>query len=594
MLLADLFELHDNLVREGRLLPAGFKRSEVHFVVHLASDGHVEGVDSLFNDKGRPGLDRAMPDSPRTSGNNPHIVCDKLEFVAGLPESSAKQDRATTRHANYLALLRECASELGGRVGERVEALVRATEDGRALLETMVAHGADIDLGVLDSLAAVDAERTKKIETQRGWFVDFTVDGEPLLPQPGRTAVGSEIGQWWSTRRAAEDSSDLVGTCQVTGEVGRLARVFPATKLRGNSPPLVSGNFDAALRYGASQSSGANVSNRVAVGATQALNWIVHETKGRHCWSFEELTLAWWIDEDLDLDPVNVLFAPPAADPGEVRDVLIKPIWSGHERLSSDSRFHLAMFTVNTARVVVLADHQINLGELHENLAEWFGAIAPVRTLLPTWRLGVRELAAAAAGPGKNQGKVRLRAATQLIRAALLGERLTISLRNQIVGRCRTGFATSSGERRHVSPEQAAVLHLIATSWKENPLPRTPAELCGRVFAVLEETQQRALGDNVNRGVVATYGAASSTPHLAFPRLLARRNGHIHRLRRDNRGAAIALERKLGELMSELHEAGGFPARLTPTDQAQFALGYFHERQARFTPKSDDPQEKEQ
>ncbi len=128
---------------------------------------------------------------------------------------------------------------------------------------------------------------------------------------------------------------------------------------------------------------------------------------------------------------------------------------------------------------------------------------------------------------------------------------------------------------------------------------RTPSELCGRILSALEETQDKALGTELNRGVVASYAAASTTPQLAFPRLLSRRNAYLKRLRRDNAGAAVALDRKLGLLMSELQEAGGFPADSRPRGRAQFALGYFHERQARFTkadhePKNDSPAEESQ
>ena len=143
----------------------------------------------------------------------------------------------------------------------------------------------------------------------------------------------------------------------------------------------------------------------------------------------------------------------------------------------------------------------------------------------------------------------------------------------------RTGTVVMS------SAQQAALLHLTITSMKGQLLTRTAPELCGRILAVLEETQEKALGTELNRGVIASYGAASTTPHLSFPRLLQRRNAHLTRLRRDATGSAVHLDRTLGLLMSELLEDGGCPP-LSPAGQAEFALGYFHQRQERFQPKN--------
>ena len=60
-----------------------------------------------------------------------------------------------------------------------------------------------------------------------------------------------------------------------------MARLFPPTKLPGNQPKLVSSNFDAALRYGANQASGSQIGLAVSIGATQALNWLIHEQRIR-------------------------------------------------------------------------------------------------------------------------------------------------------------------------------------------------------------------------------------------------------------------------------------------------------------------------
>ena len=96
----------------------------------------------------------------------------------------------------------------------------------------------------------------------------------------------------------------------------------------------------------------------------------------------------------------------------------------------------------------------------------------------------------------------------------------------------------------------------------------------GRLFAVLEKIQEEA-----NPGINATirdrfYGAASSTPVTVFSTLLKLKNHHISKL--ENRGRAVNLEKRIGEIMEGLSD---FPAQLPIADQGRFAIGYYHQRQ---------------
>lgn len=108
----------------------------------------------------------------------------------------------------------------------------------------------------------------------------------------------------------------------------------------------------------------------------------------------------------------------------------------------------------------------------------------------------------------------------------------------------------------------------------DNP---SPAYRCGRLLAVLEEIQRRALP-----GVKATivdrfFGTASSAPASVFGRLIRGAQPHLSKLERDQRGAYVALQRRLEDVQAGL-AAAGFPRVLSLEDQGIFALGYYHQR----------------
>lgn len=105
----------------------------------------------------------------------------------------------------------------------------------------------------------------------------------------------------------------------------------------------------------------------------------------------------------------------------------------------------------------------------------------------------------------------------------------------------------------------------------------SPGYHCGRLLAVLEEIQKLAL-PGINATIVDRFfGTASSAPASVFGRLIRGAQPHLAKLERDNRGAAIALQRRLEEILGQLP---AFPQTLNLQDQGLFALGYYHQRAA--------------
>lgn len=110
---------------------------------------------------------------------------------------------------------------------------------------------------------------------------------------------------------------------------------------------------------------------------------------------------------------------------------------------------------------------------------------------------------------------------------------------------------------------------------------KNPAYRLGRLFAVLEAAQYNALG-RVNATIRDRYfGAASATPASVFPLLMRGGQNHLAVLRKE--GKAGGLERDLEEIVGGLGTS--LPRSLKLEDQGRFAIGYYHQRAARFVKK---------
>lgn len=100
--------------------------------------------------------------------------------------------------------------------------------------------------------------------------------------------------------------------------------------------------------------------------------------------------------------------------------------------------------------------------------------------------------------------------------------------------------------------------------------------LCGRLLAVLERAQTLSAWNRSKTRLNTTiagryYGYAATTPAAIFTHLISTATtAHL-----PNVGGR--LKGLMGEVMSQLNEAGGFPAALPVQEQAEFALGYYHQ-----------------
>lgn len=117
---------------------------------------------------------------------------------------------------------------------------------------------------------------------------------------------------------------------------------------------------------------------------------------------------------------------------------------------------------------------------------------------------------------------------------------------------------------------------------------------CGCLLAILEAAQRGPFGKGVNTTLVDRfYGAASTAPATVFANLInMATKAHLPKLRRENRevfklrsGENVNINDLMTEACDAINAAGGFPPPLTPQQQAEFALGFYHQRAELNAPK---------
>lgn len=288
---------------------------------------------------------------------------------------------------------------------------------------------------------------------------------------------------------------------------------------------------------------------------------------------------------------------PPPED-GQMRDLLRKP-WSGGKAATSlqTNAFYFAVLSPNKTRLVIREWMQLGVEEIRTNLA---GYISATRIIHPelgfVWFPPLPALLDALQPPKADTSSGEGRRANDphllrdLLRCAFRGETPPMALLAQAVQR----FAVPDREkedRKNVllrrmnlaAAMKLCLTHKLAPEEQHameqlDERRRKPAYLCGRLLAVLDEVQRQYHRPNTVNTTLADrfYGTASTAPASVFANLMnIATKAHLPKLRREGREFIAA---KVEEVCAELDESGGFPPPLAPKDQAEFGLGFYHQR----------------
>jgi CRISPR-associated protein Csd1 len=258
--------------------------------------------------------------------------------------------------------------------------------------------------------------------------------------------------------------------------------------------------------------------------------------------------------------------------------------------------FYAITLSGAAARIAVRDWIETSLAHLQTNLARWFHDVEigeynsdkkkVANSFPPFWAL----VRTTRSKTGKDVQHGRIGAA--LWRCAVLGTAPPLWLLSAVLNRVRAEQGNTTAERisllrlylnRKLNHSKGAMYMSTLDEANGNI-----AYICGRLFAVLESTQRLALGGNINAGIRERFFSFASTmPSTAFGRLMKLAQHHLSKIRGEKPGLAVNLDKKIQDLMC-LIDATRLPATFSLEDQASFAIGYYHQKQRDFAPKSND------
>ena len=577
MIIQRLTELADRLLAEGKLPPLGMQKKKIDFVIELNPDGSLVGIKDMREGAGKKkqGREYDVPQEVvRTLAVKPNLLWDKAKYALGIPTENAEE-----HFESFLMRIRSLPPEVGADAG--VAAQLRF-------------------LSSPDCLAQLQKDMNWKEIAETAGNIAFRLVGDAGLvcQRPAvqkHVATNPDTGE--NEKRETETSPRV---CIITGTVQPSATLHPKIKgfhngqSSGNA--LVAYNSSSFESHGWTQGENAPIGIRTALAYTGALNWLLASDTN----SFREgdLHVVFWAAEpDAPLEGVfSSLFNPPGTnedgeeptykDGKSIRAALSAPR-SGHPPITDDpTPFYVLGLSPNAARIVVRFWQEDTVGKIAERIIKWFDDLELIKDGRDTPSLSLHRLLSTLVLEGDVNKRLAPGIAADVMQAVLTGAPLPCTVLGAAITRC---------QKEHDVPHARAALIkaclnrlpvALATLTKEemnvslDPDNTNPGYRLGRLFAALEKIQE-----NAQPGINSTIrdrsmASASSTPSLAFPRLMRLATHHLSKL---ERGESY-WNGVLGDIVNGI---GDFPPTLSLEDQGRFFIGYYHQRQKFFERKSE-------
>jgi len=556
----------------------GYEKEELDFIIVIDTDGKF--VDLQNKREGKRGKKYFVPKGViRTGGIKSNFLWDKIEYITGFSKDEKKSAQAKKYNKAFIDKLKSLTEEL--KEDEGVKAVLLFYDNNQT--EELITHQ--------------NWEECLKVS---GWM-SFQLDGVDNLIANREAVKKYQEKEFISGNYEEDDIKKLKeGVCLITGEKKIIKRLNTELRLPGSDKNVKivafqkNSGFDS---YGKEQAYNAPISILAENNYSAALKHLINSKTNKKIVS--DTTILFWSERQVEeITPEEEVFSWVIAaqkvdedNPDKGVDKIekfINSVFNGQLAVEPTNHFYILGLSPNAARISVRFWKTPSVEDFGKSIKQHFDDFKITHGPKEQKHLSLYQILSSTALQYKMEN-VPPNLAGAVIESIIDGTPYPQSLMQQCIRRIRA--------EQNVNRTRAAIIKAYLNRFnrihKQNKkeilmsLDLTNINVAyriGRLFAALEKIQEEA-----NPGINATirdrfYGSASSSPITVFPRLLSLKNSHLKKL---NDGKKIYFEKLIGEIINKIKS---FPTNLSLNEQANFAIGYYHQRQDFFTKKSDKEQ----
>lgn len=576
MILQALTRLYEDLADRGEIARPGWNPAKISFALCLDEQGNLTQIASMLVEKpaGKKTVmapqERILPAiGTRTVGIRSGFLWDNASYLLGIDEKNPQ--RAMERFANCKELHHRLLDDISHPVARSILAFLDGWEPEQAQNHPALQEHWD--------------------DLCKGGNLLFRVDGVFACEV-------NELVQAWN-RHYNEDGDGEKAQCLITGRYEVPESTHPLIKgvvgAQSSGAAVVSFNAPAFCSYGKEQNLNAPVGKYAAFAYTTALNYLLAKKENVH--RVADTTIVCWAEgaePEYDTYANCFLFGdtPPAEITTDKLYNMVRRLAQGlpceEMPLDMRRRFYILGLAPNAARLSVRFFYNSTFAELMKNVNAHHQRLEIIGNhfaVMPLWAL----LQETANLNSKDKAPSSVMAGA-MVRAVFSGTLYPASLLEATTMRIHA--------ERDITPGRAAILKAYYLKNKSTNCPEevltvslnesstnVPYTL-GRLFAVYEAVQEAmmiATKSQINTTIRDKYfNSAAATPAMIFPILDDLAQKHLRKL---STGLKISFDKQIGQIKNCLGESN--PTRLSLPEQGSFYLGYYHQKQARYTKKEE-------
>ena len=637
MILKALYDYYQAMAKLGKVAPSGMEWKAIPFIIVIDEDGTFRRVIDTRDKENKQGREYLVAKAKGRSGSKSYaisqILWDHSGYVLGIPtdDSEEKQVMAPKQHEAFkqeLAKLRELFPENKGF--KAIELFYEKYEEKKE------EEPSDLFAEEVKDLSNIIPEDVlQEIKKKVGANISFLLSTES---NPNKLISSHEDIQSYQAGGSEEEGEDK-GRCLVTGEQGTIARLHGGISLFGaqaNATLISFQKFSGYDSYGKEQGLNAPISQMASEAIISGLNMLLEKDKNTN-YRIGETTFVFWntlLDDELLKNYQEATFTGLPSDddfdeeeeatstskkkvakknPEQETKVVIQALRSalGGKNANIDrdhsDRFYILALAPNAKRVSVKLWMEGTVSEIVGNTLAHLDDMNIVRfdglldeeipPLRPIYR--IMKAIYTATDSTKWPRQVVQELLESIIKGLPYPPALQMACLERIhhdhtskypVTELRAALLKAYINRKHRKNPQIKQLTMALDKSNSNP-----AYLAGRLFALLERIQEKAI-PGVKANITDRYfRTASATPGIIFGRLLQLSAFHLSKIKKEHGGLGFYFDRQIQEVLELL--PGGqatFDKFFSPDQQSIFAVGYYHQKAYRDQKAEAEANEEEQ
>ena len=553
--------LYDYYNRCDNLPAKGMEEKEIGFLIVLSPDGHFLRFEDCRTEKDHARVYLVKKHVGRSSAAVANYLYDNSAYVLGYSEKSNGKEQL------YFDTFKA-----------KVESISELFPDNKDLYAIRSFYNNSRET-ILDMISLdVLWEDIKKNLSKKYSTFSFRIEGDLKI-----VAEKKEILQL----EDCDDETKADNLCLVSGKHGPSVDTTTATMIAGSQATAklvafqVNSGYDS---YGKSKCGNAPISEEAEFAYTTALNSMLQKGS-RNKFMLGSRTFVFWAsnNKEASKETEESLFDllgfsedtndDPNANLMKVRKVF-ESIYSGMLKTDFDDKFYILGLAPNSARIAVVYWSETTLKDFAGKILKHFSdmEIQDTRKDKKPY-MGIREIISSVTLGGK-MSDATPNLPESVVKSIFQGLPYPQTLYSACLSRIRA--------EQKLTITRAAIIKAYLNRQSNNNKKidimldkdnNNQGYLCGRLFAVLENLQFAANGQDSIRS--SYMNAASTTPSTVFSTILKLSNNHYGKLAKDKKGLANFFDNQKKEIMAMLQE---FPDTLELNDQGRFFLGYYHQK----------------